>query len=116
LPLIGHYALFLDLRDRVLFLHRWQQNDLDNGGCRIEKILKTAWKLYKKTDGKLPAVSLIAQKTGLSKGTVYLYFKTKDEIFLQLFMHQLRKWHEYVSDATATANDELHIASLKNLA
>jgi hypothetical protein len=31
-------------------------------------------------------------------------------------MHQLRKWHEYVSDATATANDELHIASLKNLA
>ena len=83
---------------------------------RKEKILKTAWKLYKETDGKLPAVSLIAQKTGLSKGTVYLYFKTKDEIFLQFFMYQLREWHEYVSDATATANDELHIASLKNLA
>ena len=64
---------------------------------RKEKILKTAWKLYKKKDGKLPAVSLIAQKTGLSKGTVYLYFKTKDEIFLQLFMHQLREWHESVA-------------------
>jgi TetR/AcrR family transcriptional regulator len=64
---------------------------------RKEKILKTAWKLYKKTDGKLPSVSLIAQKTGLSKGAVYLYFKTKDEIFLQLFMHQLREWHESVA-------------------
>ena len=64
---------------------------------RKEKILKTAWKLYKKTDGQLPTVSLIAQKTGLSKGTVYLYFKTKDEIFLQLYVHQLREWHESVA-------------------
>jgi AcrR family transcriptional regulator len=64
---------------------------------RKEKILKTAWKLYKETDGQLPTVSLIAQKIGLSKGTVYLYFKTKDEIFLQLYMHQLREWHESVA-------------------
>jgi AcrR family transcriptional regulator len=64
---------------------------------RKEKILKTAWNLYKKNDGQLPTVSLIAQKTGLSKGTVYLYFKTKDEIFLQLYIHQLREWHEFVA-------------------
>jgi hypothetical protein len=46
-----------------------------------EKILKTAWKLYKETDGKLPAVSLIAQKTGLSKGTIYLR-KQRGQVFI----------------------------------
>ena len=65
---------------------------------RKEKILKTAWNLYKKADGQLPTVSVIAQKSGLSKGTFYLYFKTKEEIFLQLYLHKLQEWHESVAD------------------
>ncbi len=65
---------------------------------RKEKILKTAWNLYKKADGQLPTVSGIAQKSGLSKGTFYLYFKTKEEIFLQLYIHKLKEWHESVAD------------------
>ena len=65
---------------------------------RKEKILKTAWNLFKKTDGQLPTVSVIAQQSGLSKGTFYLYFKTKEEIFLQLYLHKLQEWHESVAD------------------
>lgn len=65
---------------------------------RKEKILKTAWNLFKKTDGQLPTVSMIAQKSGLSKGTFYLYFKTKEEIFLQLHIHKLQEWHQTVAD------------------
>lgn len=61
---------------------------------RREKILKTAWALYKKSNGQLPTVSVLARKAGLSKGTVYLYFKTKNEIFLHLYLHQLRRWHD----------------------
>jgi len=63
-----------------------------------EKILKTAWNLFKKADGKLPTVAVIAQKSGLSKGTVYLYFRTKEEIFLQLYLNKLQEWHESVAD------------------
>jgi len=63
-----------------------------------EKILKTAWNLFKKAEGKLPTVAVIAQKSGLSKGTVYLYFKTKEEIFLQLYLNKLQEWHESVAD------------------
>ncbi len=62
-----------------------------------EKILKTAWNLFKKTGGKLPTVDMIAQKSGQSKGTVYLYFKTKEEIFLQLYVNKLQEWHESVA-------------------
>lgn len=64
---------------------------------RKEKILKTAWNLFEKADGQLPTVSVIAQKSGLSKGTFYLYFKTKEEIFLQLYLHKLQEWHESVA-------------------
>ena len=65
---------------------------------RKEKILKTAWNLFKKADGQLPTMSVIAQQAGLSKGTLYLYFKTKEEIFLQLYLHKLQEWHESVAD------------------
>jgi TetR/AcrR family transcriptional regulator len=65
---------------------------------RKEKILKTAWNLFKKADGQLPTMSVIAQQAGLSKGTLYLYFKTKEEIFLQLYLHKLQEWHESVGD------------------
>ena len=58
---------------------------------RREKLLKTAWQLYKRNEGQMPTVLQIAAKAGLSKGTVYLYFKTKEEIFLQLYVHQLQQ-------------------------
>jgi TetR/AcrR family transcriptional regulator len=82
---------------------------------RKEKILKTAWKLYKETDGKLPSVSLIAQKTGLSKGTVYLYFKTKDEIFLQLFMYQLREWHVSVASKLQSHKGKISVTEFAEI-
>jgi TetR/AcrR family transcriptional regulator len=82
---------------------------------RKEKILKTAWKLYKETEGKLPSVSLIAQKTGLSKGTVYLYFKTKDEIFLQLFMYQLREWHVSVASKLQSRKGKISVAEFAKI-
>jgi len=40
--------------------------------------------------GIFPTVSDIAQKTGLAKGTVYIYFSSKEEIFLELFLQKLR--------------------------
>ena len=66
---------------------------------RKEKLLKTAWQLYKKNKGQMPTVLQIAERAGLSKGAVYLYFKTKEEIFLQLYVHQLHEWFEHVDAA-----------------
>lgn len=59
---------------------------------RRGKILKTAWQLYERGPVQLPTVSNIARKAGLSKGTVYLYFRTKEEIFLNLFVNMLEQW------------------------
>jgi len=72
-----------------------------------EKILKTAWNLFKKAGGKLPTVALIAQKSGLSKGTVYLYFRTKEEIFLQLYLNKLQEWHESVAEKINKCSEKI---------
>jgi AcrR family transcriptional regulator len=59
---------------------------------RRKAILKIAWRLYEENGGQLPTVSHIAKKAKLSKGAIYLYFRSKEEIYLQLLMDQLRLW------------------------
>jgi AcrR family transcriptional regulator len=58
---------------------------------RLE-ILEAAAALF--TDHDYDAVSLqaIAGRAGLAKSALYRYFETKEEIFLQLYLEDLRKW------------------------
>ena len=37
-------------------------------------------------------MAAVAKKAGLAKGTLYLYFKTKEEIFLSLLESQFQQW------------------------
>ncbi|MBU3917408.1 TetR/AcrR family transcriptional regulator, partial [bacterium] len=75
---------------------------------RKNTILKAAWELYEQSEGKLPTVLSIAEKTGLSKGAIYLYFKSKEEIFLSQCVYKLKEWFaailqsvDYEKDQTA---------------
>lgn len=74
---------------------------------RREKILKTAEELFKKNEGTLPTILQIARKAGLSKGSVYLYFKSKNEILLSLYLHQIRLWDDSVARALKDINGEI---------
>ncbi|MFZ6798433.1 TetR family transcriptional regulator [Undibacterium sp. Di24W] len=51
-------------------------------------ILNAARELFLANDRQLPAVANIANQAGLAKGTVYLYFSTKEEIFLALLAEE----------------------------
>ncbi len=51
---------------------------------RRSNILDAARDLFAKSPEALPSVINIARASGLAKGTVYLYFKTKEEIFLAI--------------------------------
>ncbi len=55
--------------------------------ARRASILAAARALFPHTPDRLPSVAMIAQAAGLAKGTAYLYFRTKEEIFLAL-LHQ----------------------------
>lgn len=41
----------------------------------------------------------VARAAGLAKGTVYLYFKTKEEVFLKVFERQAMLWKEAIEYA-----------------
>ena len=55
--------------------------------ARRASILAAARTLFLHAPDRLPSVAMIAQAAGLAKGTAYLYFRTKEEIFLTL-LHQ----------------------------
>lgn len=48
-------------------------------------------------------VADIARGAGLAKGTVYLYFRTKEELFLQLVLEELEGWFSELGDELARA-------------
>jgi AcrR family transcriptional regulator len=52
--------------------------------ARRNDILQAARTLFLNDPHQLPSASRIAEEAGLAKGTVYLYFSTKEEIFLAL--------------------------------
>src|SRR5260370_31894859 len=76
---------------------------------RRSAILDTAWQLFQGTPYLAIAMAEVAERAGLAKGTLYLYFKTKEELFLALQEQQLMGWFDEVdrplSAATAASAD-----------
>ncbi|MCR4428718.1 MAG: TetR/AcrR family transcriptional regulator [Caldiserica bacterium] len=54
-----------------------------------EKILQTAIKVFSQKGFHETRMEEIAQKASVAKGTIYLYFKTKRELFSSLLSHAL---------------------------
>lgn len=54
--------------------------------ARRAAILDAAARLFAGTGGALPQVAEVARAAGLAKGTVYLYFRTKEAIFADLLL------------------------------
>ncbi len=50
-------------------------------------------------------VSDIAKEAGMASGTIYLYFKTKDDILVTLFREKMAQWVAFVRTAIADAPD-----------
>ncbi|GAB4577637.1 MAG: TetR/AcrR family transcriptional regulator [Anaerolineales bacterium] len=59
---------------------------------RQQNILDTAWTMFQETDYSTVTMAGIAERLGLAKGTIYLYFPTKEELFLAITMEQLAGW------------------------
>lgn len=62
--------------------------DDNEKALKRQSILDAAARIFAKDLNNLPSVISIAKASGLAKGTVYLYFKTKEEIFLALLSEQ----------------------------
>ncbi len=63
---------------------------------RRQDILDTTWKLFQETSYQAITMAEVAEKTGLAKGTTYLYFKTKEELFLSIQVQQFDSWFDEI--------------------
>jgi len=59
---------------------------------RTNTILDAAESLFAAGNGELPSAIQIANKAKIAKGTVYLYFSSKEGIFLTLLERHIHKW------------------------
>ena len=69
----------------------------EDKSARRNTILLSASDLLDKADYHGISIVHIARRAGLAKGTIFLYFKTKEELFLQLQMMEYTSWFEEVN-------------------
>ena len=65
---------------------------------RKNAILKAARKLFFEKGFRQVTVENIARKAEFSKGSIYLYFNSKEEIYSQILLNDIDKFHDRVAD------------------
>lgn len=72
------------IRKREIRMSIIRARDAEQKMQRKQTLLDAGWELFQAGEGQLPAVAQIVARAGLAKGTFYIYFKTKEELFLEL--------------------------------
>ena len=62
-----------------------------------KKILDAATKVFARVGFSNTRIQDVAQEAGIAHGTVYLYFKSKDDIFISIFQESLGELIDYIS-------------------
>lgn len=83
---------------------------------RREAILNAAVELLGGDDYHDISIARIARKAGLAKGTIFLYFKTKEELFLQLQIREYKSWFEDINRRLDTSLQHKKKSSIDEVA
>ena len=78
-----------------------------------QQIIDAAVRVFARNGFYNSRVSDIAREAGIASGTIYLYFKTKDEILVTLFREKMAEWVGYVRSEIADVTDP--IAKIRRL-
>src|SRR5260370_11672182 len=69
-----------------------------------ERILDAAVKVFAAEGFYNAKVSQIAQAAGVADGTIYLYFKSKDDLLINLFEDRMERVNANLREAISTAS------------
>ena len=83
-----------------------RKKDQDKEKTRLA-ILAAARKLFLKNNFNSTSISDIAEESGIAKGTVYLYFKSKDEIFCSIMREFSSSGHARMAKVMDSAASEI---------
>jgi AcrR family transcriptional regulator len=92
---------------KILGLEERRKREREN---RKGAILKAARRLFFEKGFKTVTVESIAKKAELSKGSIYLYYNSKEEIYTQILLSDIDKFHERIADvlpSSSTASEAL---------
>ena len=78
-----------------------------------QQIIEAAVRVFARNGYYNSRVSDIAREAGVASGTIYLYFKTKEEILVSLFREKMAAWVAYVREAIADESDP--VAKIRRL-
>ncbi len=70
-----------------------------------QQIIDAAVRVFARAGFYNSRVSDIAREAGIASGTIYLYFKTKDEILVTLFREKMAEWVALVRKEIAEERD-----------
>lgn len=68
---------------------------------RRQVILAQAWSLFQQMPYEAINIQDVAAACGLAKGTLYLYFNTKESLFLAVMTEQFQTWFDSIDAALA---------------
>lgn len=85
----------------------------DEKSRRREAILAAADRHLREAGFDAFAMGTLAREAGIAKGTLYLYFETREEVLLSLYATQLERWCADVTAATrAGMGDAAFVAAI----
>lgn len=64
--------------------------------ARRQAVLAAALALFDQSSYEAVTMTKVAERAGLAKGTVYLYFETKEELFLSGVQELLGEWFDHL--------------------
>ncbi len=86
---------------------RKAQSDAERQAKRLE-IVEVAARLFQDLPYPSITMAMIAREAGVAKGTVYLYFRTKEELFLQLLLDRLQGWFAEYAPVLLALSGPMH--------
>src|SRR5215468_4979257 len=75
----------------------------DRNGDKRERILVAAERIFARHGFFAARVSEIAREAGVADGTIYLYFKSKDDLLISLFENRMKQVNDRLRRAIAGA-------------
>ena len=80
---------------------------------RRHAVLETAEVYFKEVGYEAFSMAQIAKKSGVAKGTLYLYFNTREELFLTLYEQSLVRWSQiFIGSLSDTMTSKTYAQSL----
>ena len=100
----------------VVVINRRARSE-EQKALRRQAVLEAAETYFLDVGYEAFSMAQLAKRAGLVKGTLYLYFRTREELFLTLYEKSLSRWREvFISNLSEPISSEDYARKLHNTA